>query len=299
MGRTATTPPEIIEDTLTLDDVAGIAAANSLIIREECEKKRLLELLDDGAPFDLTRYEQKLHYHLNRSAEELVEAAKAMLVIKLNVSKDEWNLVVLRLNIPKRLIYRMLQTATKFGNPALKNIIKKTGNKSKIFEMLALEDEELIKIAENREDAIIPLDDLEVLNAKELRARIKEAKNKETIIEEQLREKDNEITELRTKLLQAKNPEIFEKKEIAERVQNFNTIVDVHINSIYHSFYLFTQSIDDYAKEYLLYKELKESIAEKLKAAIEENFSYLGFRPEIYVDTVPWLRDQEELESEE
>ncbi|SUA58035.1 hypothetical protein [Oligella urethralis] len=130
----------------------------------------------DGLPFDEMRYQQKVGYHIRRSAEELLEACKALLVTRTHLDDGRWGEFLRRVGLEMRLAQRMIQTARKFKNPDTRPLLQAASNKTKVFELLVLDDEDLIKIASGDPTAPVQLDDVDRMTVSELRKALREAR---------------------------------------------------------------------------------------------------------------------------
>lgn len=130
----------------------------------------------DGLPFDEMRYQQKVAYHIRRSAEELLESCKALLVVRVHLDDSRWGEFLRRIGLEASVARRMIQTARKFKSPETKPLLQAASNKSKIFELLVLDDDDLSKIADGDPSAPVQLDDVDRMTTSELRKALRDAR---------------------------------------------------------------------------------------------------------------------------
>lgn len=195
-----------------------------------------------GIPFSEEVYLQKTIYHLNKSAEELLEASKALLVAKAHLNHGFWKAYVQKAGLDLSIADRMVAVARKFYRPETTPVLQAAGNKSKLFELLVLDDDDLIKVAQGAEDAPVTLDEIDRMPTSELRKALREARADSEATKKVLADKNTKIDKLETQLEKAKTAEkparpapnydvLALRTELTEKRYEFNIIVK-HIGSI-------------------------------------------------------------------
>ncbi|MCH4576609.1 DUF3102 domain-containing protein [Achromobacter xylosoxidans] len=157
-------------------DTAKPAADVEAALVQAAERSALvLKQFGDGLPFDLPRYEHVIRNHLARSAEEMLAAGRALLVVREHVPHGEWMETLDRLGLHVNLAGRMTKAALKFSNsPTSVNLVEAAGNKSKLFELLVLDDEEIQELSEGGTVAGLTLDKIQTLSVSDLRKELRE-----------------------------------------------------------------------------------------------------------------------------
>lgn len=204
MARAKNTPT-VKADTAT--PVPGLESAQA----QAAERSALiLQQFGDGLPFDLPRYEHVIRGHLSRSAEEMLAAGRALLVVREHVPHGEWAEFLTRLSLEPRVAQRMQQAALKFSNASTStHLIAAAGNKSKLVELLVLDDEDVAELNDGGTVAGITLDDVATMPVSELRKALREARAEAKTSEVLLEEKGRQIDQLKkdTRRIRAEEPD--------------------------------------------------------------------------------------------
>ena len=181
------------EDASTVDANVGEAQAKA------AERSALvLKQFGDGLPFDLPRYEHVIRTHLVRSADEMLAAGRALLVVREHIHHGEWNEFLDRLSIDRTLAKRMQQAALKFSNGATSHhLLEAAGNKSKLIELLVLDDDQVAELNEGGTVAGITLDDVATMSVSDLRKTLREARAEAEANDKLLSEKTTRSTRSR------------------------------------------------------------------------------------------------------
>jgi len=171
---------------------------------------RLAEVLTkfgDGLPFDALRYEDKIRGHLSRSADEMLAAGRALVVVREHVPHGEWGGFLGRLGLEERLARRMCQAAVKFSNRALTpDLVKAAGNKTKLFELMVLDDEDIQELNDGGTVAGLNLDEVARMSTAELRQQVRDLQAERQATQKLLADKNEKMDTLRRNLEQAMNP---------------------------------------------------------------------------------------------
>jgi hypothetical protein len=181
------------EDASTVD--ANVVEAQA----KAAERSALvLKQFGDGLPFDLPRYEHVIRTHLVRSADEMLAAGRALLVVREHIHHGEWNEFLDRLSIDRTLAKRMQQAALKFSNGATSHhLLEAAGNKSKLIELLVLDDDQVAELNDGGTVAGITLDDVAAMSVSDLRKALREARADADANDKLLSEKNDQIDTLK------------------------------------------------------------------------------------------------------
>ncbi|MCZ8388716.1 DUF3102 domain-containing protein [Achromobacter xylosoxidans] len=208
MARPKNSPaaaPDTAKPAADVEAALVLAAERSALI---------LKQFGDGLPFDLPRYEHVIRTHLARSADEMLAAGRALLVVREHVPHGEWTEALGRLGLDDSVARRMTQAALKFSNRATSHdLVAAAGNKSKLFELLVLDDEEVAELNDGGTVAGITLDDVAAMSVSDLRKALREARADAEANDKLLSEKNDQIDTLKkerdaaTRRIKAEKPD--------------------------------------------------------------------------------------------
>lgn len=198
MARPKSKPAEIIDisgNETQLLESQNVAAIQAMTV---------LDKFGDGRPYDPIRYEEKVKYHLNRSAEEMLLAGSALIVIREHTDNGEWGEFLDRVGLEERLTRRMIQAAYRFSGAEVKKLTEAAGTKTKLFELLVLDNEEIQTISQGGEAAGIDLDDVARMSTTELRKALRDAREEEKAKQKLIDDKNQKVDKLSAELEKAK-----------------------------------------------------------------------------------------------
>lgn len=184
--------------------------------------EKIVAQFGDGLPFDPLRYEDKIRGHLSRSAEEMLAAGRALVVAREHLPHGEWGNFLTRIGLEESVARRMSQAAIKFSNRATSHaLLKAAGTKSKLFELMVLDDEDITELNDGGTVAGLELDDIARMPVSELRKALRDAREEKKAIDQLLAEKNTAMDELKAELkktttrIQAAPPD-----EVAEQLRS-------------------------------------------------------------------------------
>ncbi len=180
-------------------DTAKPAADVEAALIQAAERSALvLKQFGDGLPFDLPRYEHVIRTHLARSADEMLAAGRALLVVREHVPHGDWRDFLSRLGLEPRLAQRMSQAALKFSNASTStHLIEADGTKAKLSELQVLDDDQVAELNEGGTVAGITLDDVATMSVSDLRKTLREARAEAEANDKLLSEKNDQIDTLK------------------------------------------------------------------------------------------------------
>lgn len=176
MGRTANTGVEPVE-LQPLDEQGLLAGQNQLAL----QSAEVMAQFGDGLPYDRERLIAEARFFMGAAAEAMLEAGKRLLWMKEEEGHGEFIAICeQRLGIHERAARRMMSAAAKFlqGSPQLAAATPKLAalGKSKLYELMLEDDEELAALAEGGSLAGLKLDDVDRMSCRELRKALREAR---------------------------------------------------------------------------------------------------------------------------
>ncbi|AFJ01985.1 Phage protein [Methylophaga frappieri] len=168
----------------------------------------VIEQFGDGIPYDRVRVIDEARFYLAQSAEAMLEAGKRLVLIKEHEAHGDFQRIVQdQLGMPNATARRLMQAAMKYLSPQLqsKRSALSVLGKTKLFELLAEDDEQLASLDEGGTVAGLTLDDIDRMTSRELRAALREAKEQEQAKDQVLADKNQRIDQLSTDLERSQN----------------------------------------------------------------------------------------------
>jgi hypothetical protein len=205
MGRsTQTSQAALVSDVALAEDITQ----NSQALAEH--QQDIMARFGEGLPYERERIVHEARFYMAQSAEAMLEAGKRLIIIKENEPHGEFtNIVTTRLGLNERTAQLMMKASLKYLSPTLEGKTKSISvlGKTKLFELMTEDDEDLAELAEGGTIAGLTLDEVDRMSVRELRAKLRET---ETALEASRRlasEKDRKINELsETRLIDRKRP---------------------------------------------------------------------------------------------
>lgn len=196
--------------------------------------------------YNRERVESEIRFFMGQSAEAMLNIGKLLIQLKENEPHGEWINSLGRINLDRTLAKRMMQSAIKFSNGAKSHhLIEAAGNKSKLFELLVLDDEDIKELSEGGSVAGLQLDDVAKMSTTELRAALRKTRAdaakaveiKDSIIaakDKKLNEQDEKLTAIQLKKdAEPKPAPVFKPvgTEELEAVQKITTAINAKIGA--------------------------------------------------------------------
>ncbi|HFI3916379.1 TPA: DUF3102 domain-containing protein [Escherichia coli] len=163
----------------------------------------IMQLFGDGLPYERDRVVHEARFYMAQSAEAMLEAGKRLILLKENEPHGEFiKILEGELGLAYRTSVRMMQASTKYLSPTLKPNVPALAHlgKTKLFELMTEDDEDLAELADGGTVAGMTLDDIDRMTSRELRQALREARETNAAQQQVLAGKDEKINELATKL---------------------------------------------------------------------------------------------------
>ncbi|MEX7609350.1 DUF3102 domain-containing protein [Enterobacter asburiae] len=197
MGRTKSQPVELVEDVPLTD---GLSVNLNAMTEHRLE---IMQQFGDGLPYERDRIVHETRFYMAQSAEAMLEAGKRLIILKENEPHGEFvEIVREHLGIEPRIAQKMAQAALKFLSPELESKAKTFSllGRSKLYELMLEDDEELAQLADGGTVAGLTLDDVDRMSVRELRQSLREARETSAAQQRVLADKNEKIDSLSTKL---------------------------------------------------------------------------------------------------
>lgn len=197
MARTKSQTLELVEDA----PLAGDLNVKLNALTEH--RMQVMAQFGDGLPYERDRIVHEARFYMAQSAEAMLEAGKRLIMLKENEPHGEFvEIVREHLGIEPRIAQKMAQAALKFLSPELVSKAKTFSllGRSKLYELMLEDDEELAQLADGGTVVGLTLDDVDRMSVRELRQSLREARETNTAQQRVLTDKNQKIDDLTTKL---------------------------------------------------------------------------------------------------
>lgn len=171
MGRVKQTQSEVI-DLPELPVEHGLNQQQMSTLSQEISNR-----FGDGQIYDRIRVVNEARFYMAQSAEAMLEAGKRLIVLKENEPHGEFvEIVEQQLGLHVRAAQRMMQAFIKYSSPKLlanATALSHLG-KTKLFELMTEDDDQLVALAEGGTVAGLKLDEIDRMTSRELRHALRE-----------------------------------------------------------------------------------------------------------------------------
>ncbi|AIA72725.1 conserved hypothetical phage-related protein [Pectobacterium atrosepticum SCRI1043] len=197
MARTKSQTVELVED-------APLAGDLNVKLNALTEHRiQVMAQFGDSLPYERDRIVHEARFYMVQSAEAMLEAGKRLVILKENEPHGEFiEIVENSLGIATRIAQKMMQASLKFLSPTLASNAKALSHlgKTKLYELMLEDDEDLAELADGGTVAGMTLDDIGRMTCRELKAALREARETNTAQQRVLTDKNQKIDDLTTKL---------------------------------------------------------------------------------------------------
>ncbi|ENZ2117529.1 DUF3102 domain-containing protein [Salmonella enterica] len=197
MGRTKSQPVELMEDAPLSD---GLNVNLNAMTEHRLE---IMQQFGDGLPYERDRIVHETRFYMAQSAEAMLEAGKRLVILKENEPHGDFiDIVESQLSLSKRTAQVMMQASLKYLSPKLEPKAQAVAllGKTKLFELMTEDDEDLVELADGGTIAGMSLDDIDRMTSRELKAALREARETNAAQQRVLADKNEKIDSLSTKL---------------------------------------------------------------------------------------------------
>ncbi|ECI4008043.1 DUF3102 domain-containing protein [Salmonella enterica subsp. salamae] len=231
-----------------IDAIDGDVPDNLSVELNEISQHRvaIMEQFGEGLPYERTRIIHEARFYMAQSTEAMLEVGKRLTILKECEPHGEFeNIVRNSLGIPERTAQRIMQAAIKFLSPTLEAKAPTLAllNKSKLFELVTEDDEDLAELAEGGTVAGLTLDDIDRMSVRELRKALRESKEDLAASRKLNAEKSQEINELKETKFKTIDPDLAIQKWIREFGEEHEKFLRTFISTVP---FFFQQLEDDY-----------------------------------------------------
>ncbi|EPB9486889.1 DUF3102 domain-containing protein [Citrobacter farmeri] len=197
MGRTKSQQVAFVEDTpLNVDLNVNLNAMTE-------HRLEIMQQFGDGLPYERDRIVHETRFYMAQSAEAMLEAGKRLVILKENEPHGDFiDIVESQLSLSKRTAQVMMQASVKYLSPKLEPKAQALAllGKTKLFELMTEDDEDLVELADGGTIAGMSLDDIDRMTSRELKAALRESRETNAAQQRVLADKNEKIDSLSTKL---------------------------------------------------------------------------------------------------
>ncbi|HGB3471651.1 TPA: DUF3102 domain-containing protein [Salmonella enterica subsp. diarizonae serovar 61:l,v:z35] len=182
-------------------------------------RMEIMEQFGEGLPYERTRIIHEARFYMDQSAEAMLEAGKRLLILKENEPHGEFQSITREeLGLEPRIAQKMAQAALKYLSPRLASNAKALSHlgRTKLYELMLEDDEDLAELAEGGTVAGMTLDDIDRMTSRELRKALRESKEDLAASRQLNAEKSHEINELKETKFRTVDPDTVIQKLIQD-----------------------------------------------------------------------------------
>ncbi|WP_113411333.1 DUF3102 domain-containing protein [Escherichia coli] len=198
MGRTKSQHVELETDVALSGDI------NVSLNAMTEHRFEIMQQFGDGLPYERDRIVHEARFYMAQSAEAMLEAGKRLIILKENEPHGEFtDILENELGLAPQVARRMMQASVKFlgnGDEQPKRSALSVLGKTKLYELMVLDDEELDVLADGGTVAGATLDDIDRMTSRELKAALREARETNAAQQRVLADKNEKIDSLSTRL---------------------------------------------------------------------------------------------------
>ncbi|EGA3601758.1 DUF3102 domain-containing protein [Salmonella enterica] len=231
-----------------IDTIDGAVPDNLSVELNEITQHRMaiMEQFGEGLPYERTRVIHEAKFYMSQSAEAMLEAGKRLVILKENEPHGDFTeIVTSQLGMAERTARLIMQAAMKYCSPQLdtKRQALAVLGKTKLFELMTEDDEELAELTEGGTVAGMTLDDIDRMTSRELRKALRESKEDLAASRKLNAEKSQEINELKETQFRTIDPDGVIQKWIHDFGEEHEKFLRTFISTVP---FFFQKLEDDY-----------------------------------------------------
>ena len=197
MGRTKSQHVELETDVELSGDI------NVSLNAMTEHRLEIMQQFGEGLPYERDRIVHETKFYMAQSAEAMLEAGKRLIILKeCEPHGDFTQIITEQLGLAERTARLVMQAAVKYCSPELESKRQALAvlGKTKLFELMTEDDEDLVELADGGTIAGMSLDDIDRMTSRELKAALREARETNAAQQRVLADKNEKIDSLSTRL---------------------------------------------------------------------------------------------------
>jgi hypothetical protein len=203
MARKPTSPVMQHDDV----DTVALEGGTTSLVTTAGTAAQVAEMIGYELPYNKDRIVQEARFYMGQSAETMLEAGRRLILLKENEPHGEFaEIIKSQLGMNYNTAAKMMQAAAKYLSSAhSSNLYALTGlSKTKLFELMVMDDGEIAELAQGGTIAGLQLDDIERMTSRELKAALRDAREDGNAKDTILAKKSELIDKLQTKATKVK-----------------------------------------------------------------------------------------------
>ncbi|WP_334469234.1 DUF3102 domain-containing protein [Arsenophonus sp. PmNCSU2021_1] len=167
-------------------------------------QQAIMDKYGEGLPYERERIVHEARFYMAQSAEAMLEAGKRLIILKENEPHGTFMKIVQeQLGLEYRIARKMAQAALKYLSPTLESKVNTFSGlgRSKLYELMLEDDDDLAELAEGGTIAGLTLDEVDRMSVRELKAKLRKTEKSLEASRRLANEKDQKINELSEKRL--------------------------------------------------------------------------------------------------
>ncbi|EDI5553108.1 DUF3102 domain-containing protein [Salmonella enterica subsp. enterica serovar Poona] len=278
-----------------IDTVDAVIPDNLSIELNEITQHRLaiMEQFGEGLPYERTRIVHETRFYMAQSAEAMLEAGKRLVILKENEAHGDFiEIVESQLGLHERAAQRMMKASLKYMSPKLESKATTLSllGKSKLFELMTEDDEELAELAEGSTIAGLTLDDIDRMSVRELRKALRESKEDLAASRKLNAEKSQEINELKETQFRTVDPDGVIQKWIHDFGEEHEKFLRTFISTVP---FFFQKLEDDYNSRGVSHMGLMAGLLHDIEREIASVRAQFDI-PELNAPDTSWMNGSSE-----
>ncbi len=170
---------------------------------EKSAQQEVMARFGDGLPYERERIVHEARFYMAQSAEAMLEAGKRLIIIKENEPHGTFtNIITEQLGLVPKTAHRMMQAALKYLSPSLQSKMTSLSvlGKTKLYELMFEDDEDLVELAEGGTIAGLTLDEVDRMSVRELKTALRKDEAALKRSQQLVSEKEKQLQQLSQQL---------------------------------------------------------------------------------------------------
>jgi transcriptional regulator with XRE-family HTH domain len=166
-------------------------------------QQAIMDKYGEGLPYERERIVHEARFYMAQSAEAMLEAGKRLIILKENEPHGTFMKIVQeQLGLEYRIARKMAQAALKYLSPTLESKVNTFSGlgRSKLYELMLEDDEDLAELAEGGTIAGLTLDEVDRMSVRELRAALRKDETALKRSQQLVAEKEKQLQQLSQQL---------------------------------------------------------------------------------------------------
>ncbi|EBN0775930.1 DUF3102 domain-containing protein [Salmonella enterica] len=278
-----------------IDPIDGVVPDSLNVELNEITQHRMaiMEQFGEGLPYERTRVIHEAKFYMSQSAEAMLEAGKRLVILKENEPHGDFTeIVTSQLGMAERTARLIMQAAMKYCSPQLdtKRQALAVLGKTKLFELMTEDDEELAELTEGGTVAGMTLDDIDRMTSRELRKALRESKEDLAASRKLNAEKSQEINELKETQFRTIDPDGVIQKWIHDFGEEHEKFLRTFISTVP---FFFQKLEDDYNSRGVSHMGLMAGLLHDIEREIASVRAQFDI-PELNVPDTSWMNGPSE-----